>query len=659
MASSARSRHAVGLLVLLAWIGAVLWGFRRVHTAEPLATLALLALWLGIFTLAAAGYGAVLWRLLLRRLPRGWLEHLVALAWGMGGLAAAGLPLSAAGLFRPLPLLVVLVGGAAAGGWSLRGRRIESPAHLPRAVLPFVAVVIIVAAFTLLIVPTLSPFYDQLHYHLAFPYQWLRAGRIVTFPRNAYSFLPAVMGVLYAYALAALGPWAAQAVHWWAGALAAVTAGGIAGRLGGPRAGWVGAAVFAATPAVVQASTWAAADLGAAAFAVAGWLMILVAADDGEVARRGAWWLGVGAMAGMAAGAKVLALGTVAAPLLVGVLLLGRTAGGRTVRRLLLVGAGCVLAFAPWAVRNVVATGNPIYPFGARLAAAVTGAANQEEEVLARGIAAPERTTLDLPALATLATFKPLGEAGSVGPVYLALLPLAAWVAWRDRRRFVRVLAVAVVVGVLAWGVAPLRARFLLPVLGPLAALVGLAWQRGRARAPARVRPLLTSLLVFMLAWSVATAAWTLGLRRLACTAGAASGEALMREYASYWPAARLVNERLPLSAKLLLVGESRTLNIDRDVVVEDPFHTPLLVELAAASSSPQGIAERLRVMGVTHVLINRHEETRIAEMNGWPEYFYPTTPEVHRRLDRFLSECLEPLFRVGPVEVFALGGCP
>jgi hypothetical protein len=131
-----------------------------------------------------------------------------------------------------------------------------------------------------------------------------------------------------------------------------------------------------------------------------------------------------------------------------------------------------------------------------------------------------------------------------------------------------------------------------------------------------------------------------------------------MTRYASYWPAVRFINDELPAEAKLLLVAEARTLYLERDLVVEDPFHVPLLVELAEGATSPGVMALELRKMGVTHVLFNRHEANRMAASGGREDYFSQAGPEAAPRLRRFLATCLQRVHSAPPVEVFRLGRC-
>ncbi len=647
------------VLAVLVWVGAVLWRYQQIDSPEPVAALGMLVVWLAVFTLACLGGGLLVWRSggrdgepELRTLP-------VVLVAGAGVLMLLAALLSLAGWLRPAWLVTVLLGLALYGAWRAPAVLPACAPRLPRGVRVPAALVAVIATYTLLAVPTASPFYDQLHYLLAFPFHWLRSGHIVVFERHAYSFFPANMGLLYTYALAGFGAWAAQAVHWWMGALAVATAATIAGALAGPRAGWWAAAILASCPSVVTVSTWAGADLGVAAFGAAAWLTVLLASHDSAADRRASSWLLTGVLVGLAAGCKYLAVGTVGFPVFVGAMSIAapRSPVATRVRRAGLLVAGAALAIAPWLARNTVATGNPTYPFlGSVFARSHAGA--RPETISADRIARVSTSVPELRTWLTLGTFKPEGDAGVIGPVLLGLVPLAAFGATRRRGRFGLALAAGAAAGIAGWGGGPLIGRYLLPALVPLAVLEAVGWQRLRTAVSRPPRIALTVLIAAVLGWSASGGTTPLELRRVACTLGRSSGEELMREYASYWSGVRLVNMVLPAHARVLLVGESRCFGIDRDVLVEDPFQKPLLVELAEACSSPEEIAARLRELRVTHLLVNWQEARRIAALNGRTEYLMPLSPEARVRLTRFLAACVRRVIAAEPVEVFALEGC-
>ena len=206
--------------------------------------------------------------------------------------------------------------------------------------------------------------YDVASYHLQLPREWFEAGRVSPTGHNVFGFFPLLVEMHYLLAMhvrggAYEGMYLAKLTH---------------------------AATVLALPAVVTAGLWDRDARGAIAagvlVGVVPWAVLLggVAYNEGGLmlftatavlaALRGRY-LVAGLAVGFGCGCKytgvpILLLGVPALVLIVG----GRfVAGGWeavSVRRSLgnaavVAGVG-VLAFAPWWVRNLVWTGNPVFP---------------------------------------------------------------------------------------------------------------------------------------------------------------------------------------------------------------------------------------------------------------------------------------------------------
>jgi hypothetical protein len=354
-----------------------------------------------------------------------------------------------------------------------------------------------------------------------------------------------------------------------------------------------------------------------------------------------------GIAAGLACGAKLLAVLTVAAPLFLALGLAPGTPAQRA-RRLLPFSLGAALPLAPWLLRNLWITGNPVYPFLPGLFASAGDATLQAQRADAQGAL---RFLSDPLRVATLGALGP--RDGSVGPLYLLLAPLAVWCGVHTRG-LARLLLVGSAAGVLGWAMTPPTARYLTPVLVPLAVLAGagiaslLDATRGRARIA------LSTTAAVVCVWSMLAGVDRESVARAAVTLGRDRPDAALVRWASYWPAVEAVN-LLPASSRVLLVGESRTLYFEREVLFEDPFRTPLLAEIAEHAGSADAIAAELRERGVTHVLLNGTEALRIASMNGREEYFGGLPAEARARLDEFLRGHLKRIWNEGTLELFAL----
>jgi 4-amino-4-deoxy-L-arabinose transferase-like glycosyltransferase len=480
---------------------------------------------------------------------------------------------------------------------------------------------------------------------------------MLVFPRHYFSFYPANAGLLYLYALAGPGGWAAQAVHWALGAVAVLAVTALARTAAGSTASVWAAAIFAATPCVMLMATTAGADLGVAAWAGAGLVMLLTAARRGKL-NSTAWWLLSGAMVGWSVGCKYIALVTVAVPcfvLAVLVLVLHRESR----RMLLRLGAwvsGLVLVFAPWAVRNLMAVGNPIYPLAGKLFGTQLETERFAKGLLLGGVPVDPAAILgELARALTLRTFEPQGYAGVIGPLYMLLLPVALVAVLSARQRPALLLLAGFGSGLVMWSLMPQLGRYLVPTLVPGAALAGLAWEVISERWARGAARLLNLFLLAVLLWVSVGGVSPLTASRVAASLGLRDNQELLARYVSLWPALAVVNQELPADARLLFVAESRGYMVERSVLLEDPFHTPLLAELAKTCSSEQEMAARLRRLGITHVLLNHHEARRMAAMTGRQSYFDGLDSEAAARLERFLRNQLRELQSPSGVRIMEL----
>lgn len=605
-------------------------------------------LWAAVLGLAAWGAGTTVTR---RFGPLGpqTLENAVLLLFvGSVVLMVCAAALALLHLFRALPLLIVLAAWACVGAVRFV-RHLPAPVAIRLPSDPSWLVLLLAGGFSLAAATTFAPFYDQWHYHLGFPYHWLRAGTVITFEQQAYSFFPANMGLLFSYALSGPGGWGAQVVHWSMGALAAAGTAALAGRLGATTSYRLMApALFLAAPATIQIGALAGADLGVAAFTIGAVLGALRIRDEPERATR--WAAASGMFAGVAAGCKYLALATIVLPAAVLVVVLAAGVAGnrltrRTVTAATVFGLAAATVVSPWMLRNVAEAGNPIHPYFADIFRAAPSEAATTDNDVASEIGGFALDAEKIGSALTMGTFSRRGHAGDIGPVFLILTPLVVVWIWQ-KRRDPRIVAVGVfaVLGTLAWATGPPLGRYLLPILAVVAALAAAAWSELVGKLVLPVKVVLKFGLFLLLVGNCNPFRGEYLPHQLRCFLGAEETSAYLAANCTQFEPFTAANRLLPAEARVLLVGEPRPFGIDRDVVVEDAFRTPLLVGLARDAESVDDIAVQLRDLGVTHILWNAAEAQRIAATGGRDDYLGPLGPDAQQRLRTYLSEFTVPV---------------
>ncbi len=642
------------LLIGIAWTMArpgVAAGF------APVVDFTVVLLWVALVSMATIGLGVVIGEWLGVR-PSDLVEWVAVVSIsGSGVLVAVAGVLSVVGAFRPLPLLAVLLACAAMGSAATWRRRPARPS-VPVVLLPLV----VLWSVVLVVAGTTSPFYDQWHQHLGFPWMWLDQGSITTMATDLYTFMPVNSSLLFAFGLKPLGAWSAQAVHWWCGVMTVVAVAAVARRVGSDGAAVWSAWLVATMPTVLALATTAGSDLVVTMYAAGAWLGLVRTAEGSGPSSR--WWGFSGVCAGLAVGTKYTALGTVALPLAVAAIVLHRpwTSRARTVASLrgagVAVGAAAV-SLGPWLVRNAIVAGNPLFPFLNRpfldiLRVDPDRALGFEAWLSGFDLSWPHLISgLDLGVFTP-----PMDGFPSVGPLVLAVLGLTVVsIPWVRRPHGVA-LALGAAAGTAFWLTGLHVCRYLLPALLPSFVVTACGLQLVVDRATPAVRRSATVGIAVLIAWSVVTTPTRLGLDRLGAALGLYPEASVLESWVSSLPALEAVDE-LPPDAELLLVAEARAYGFTRPVHFQDPYGEPLLLRFAVRGSSADDMVNALSGSGITHVLANRWEMRRVAELHGRQRYFETDDPQVRERLDRFARTCLEPTWAAPGLVLYTLRpGC-
>ncbi len=457
----------------------------------------------------------------------------------------------------------------------------------PRERLTAALLVACVAALALDLVAATAPptSADALKYHLALPKLWLQQGSISDSFWQWETFNPAGIELLFAQGLALGGGSTAATLHAVFAALCAAAVWGLARELGAGRslAGAVAAFVFVAQGIVTWEATSAFIELGLTFYVVlAVWHGVRSARSEALV---GASLLGL--FAGAAAGTKYL--GLVAAAIVLG--LWGGVALAR--RRFAQIGIAAGVALAAgggWYLKNLVVTGNPIYPFvfgGKWVTPSFEQVARSSagDYGVGGGIARLPLLPLDLMAH---------GGAFDRGQyVGTAIFVLAALALVTQRTPPVLVLVAGAAIFLVAWWELGPQARFLLPALAVLAA-VGGAGSVSWLAAGRRTRgPVGAVLLVAGIAWLVASVALTRQL--VPVTVGAEGRTHFLQRLTGTYDTFRAARARSG-DATIGLVDYPYPFNVPgRSISLGQPEFRPSLQRAAYLA--------RLRTLGVETVL--------------------------------------------------------
>lgn len=567
--------------------------------------------------LAAGGAGGLA---LLRAggaLPRRRAEHLlVATAVGLGLAAHLTLGLAALQLLRQLPFAVLAALALAVGGRSLPDavRAVRSPHGRFAWVLVALCALLLAASVPSWFAPPVGG--DQTKYHLAYPRLWAQAGGLVPTPWTFWGQQQWLQNFLFALAYAVRGEDLARLVNAAVAVLSALALAGLVSRHLDRRLGVAAGALFFTMPMAASQLVRCGVDRSVvlyAALAASAWLDWTKSGRPGDLRRTAI-------LAGFAGATKVMGL---LIPVLVGVGVLAalarrRPAAGAAVRSALAYGVLALVFLSPPYLRNVVETGNPLYPFGHGLfpgrhwsaAAAAyldTYYAQYREREAGEQGKRPYAGVLEVLWFPWDLTMTPDAfEKGrrfvhDVGPFALAFAP-AALLVRRRRAAALGILGLGLAYGGIIAAGAWAHPRYVLPGIALVlaASVAGGCTMSGRRLFPWLVAVTVAGHLV--LAARVIAPMWADQVR---VALGRLDSETFLRKHSArhaFWAEAN----RLVPATGLVAVLEK----IPHPYPIERPFVLLSYLEQGLveyrAVTAPDALLAALRGLGVTHVAVDR-----------------------------------------------------
>lgn len=645
---------AVVTLAVAAWLGAMVLATGFLEGAMLTAAAGLYELaWALAIAAAAGGLGSCIVLPIARRgLDRG-LACFTSIAAGLWLLATLVLAIGSTGadwLFGPWFWYAVLPAGLSLAVYRTRKQlsSVRIPSHLPASSLLWL---IPVAAAGIWLAGAMRPpgyaglpgdRYDVLLYHLQVPREWMINTRVSTLDHNVYSYYPMGLESLYMVAMALRGgPWQgaylAKMLHGLHGLLAA---GAIWASLrrDNPAVARAAALLTATVPYLLLLSFTAMVELSQLFWLTMSLLWLR------QWLRQADWTSGtlLGLSVGASCTVKYLSVGLVALPVAVALLVASAVKPRRFPSAALAILIG-LLALSPWLIRNVAATGNPVFPLATQVMG--PGAFAPEDQLRWESGHGPE---VKPPVPAPMEPFgrKDIRQTDRIAGLWETffgstrmnplLVVLAAVGAVVGCVRFARpggdpfVLAltgiVLIQVGVWAGLTHEMPPRFFTPALSGLALLAatGLSTLAGPRR---------------WIGEAAAAVVASAGLVMLALQASQAGLTGKQADYIPPAPLSELSANILPRayqeveSPRPLLIGWGPAFYHPPGTHYATVFDSEHLLDWLAPDATPQQRLDRLEQIGVTHLEVAWSEIRRLAVSYGFPRVLADDV--LAARLDR------------------------
>ncbi len=471
---------------------------------------------------------------------------------------------------------------------------------------------------------------DELTHHLAIPRLYIKEGRILGVPFAPYSYYPMLLEMLYT-------PWVQwgwdsipKLIHGLYGFLTALLLYAYLARRLSPIYGLLGFFLFIFTPAILRLSTWAYVDLGATFYSTASLLCLLRWLEEREWRMaNGEWrnsqsairnpqsvWL---ILAGLSAGFAIAAKPNGMLALLVLVFLLALAMGrekergvGGVVSWLFLFLILAFVPLSPWLVKNLVWTGNPLFPFLTGILGSGGGGGVSLGEGSGLGIFAKrellygenlwQMIALPLRVFFAGRDDQPQYFDGVLNPMLILFLPWAFKGKWLEEKKFL--FAFALIYFLYSFFLTDLRIRYILPIVPPLAILLvyGIHNIYLRIARP----PVLYGAVILLLALN-GVYLWNYfhALSPLEYFKGRESREAYLSRMLPEYPAIHYVNQNAPSTARIyfLFIGR-RVYYCERDYFHDSGDNPSVFLQMIQEAQDGEELRVKLRQKGITHLLV-------------------------------------------------------
>jgi Dolichyl-phosphate-mannose-protein mannosyltransferase len=519
----------------------------------------------------------------------------------------------------------------------------------------FAIFIILVTEIILCLVPPTAR--DELTHHLAIPRLYARAGRIIEVPMAPYAYYPMLLDMLYT-------PWVywgydsvPKLIHGLFGFLTGLSLYAYLSRRMNAVYGLLGFFFFISVPSVLRLSHWAYVDLGTTFYTTAALLCMLRWSEEKA---RGRWLILAALSAGFAVATKPNGL---VAWLLLFFLFawvsVRETEHGRDriFSACMLFAVVGALPFLPWLAKNWLQTGNPFFPllggfFHVKAGVEGDGASYVNLGVFAKrellyGESWWEITTLPLRLFFFGRDDDPQYFDGVLGPSLILLLPWAFKGKWLEEKKVL--VSFALLFFLYALFLVDLRARYILPIVPPMAILLTYSVFNVYLRIK---QPVYLFAVLFGFAAYNGYYLWRYfqDVAPSGYVTGRETREAYLARALPEYPAFQYVNRELSPMTKIYLLFVGRRVYYCEREYFHDGGELPgFLLRAIRSAKEPADVARQLKTRHLTHLLVRDELLIRFLRDN--------LDPAQQRLWDAFATNHLKNLFRDGGYSVLQLHG--
>jgi len=510
-------------------------------------------------------------------------------------------------------------------------KRLEktNPAVLPGGMFSFayLPIWILLGSFVLLnFIMSFTPelFYDSLTYHIGVPNYYVIKHRICEMPYNVASYYPFNTEMLYTLALLLKREGLPKLLHFSSGILCLGAIFSFCKRYFSELVGIIACAIFYSIPFLAMNSWVTGNDVALSYFFILS-IYALVNYFGSETpslnSTRGIkWFILAGIFSGIAMGSKYTGVFT-----LFGILLLiiwyqyfkMKMRFSEITKQILIFACLVVGIMSPWLIKNMIYTGNPIFPFLYKWFGSKNLVFYHEyygNTVLPMGLQSLKLK--ELFASPWVLTMEGQDSMTFVGPMFLLFTPFVFFI--KQKRNIINYLILFFLSSYLLWGMSTYKYRYLLPAFSVLSIITAYGLVTLCKRIPkylGRLIPIVFAIFMGTNLYSVLMI-MHFSYNPFALLTGLETRDhylSLTRPgypYPSY-DAFKYINENLPEDVKIMIIGEAKVHYLKRDFIYNLVHNFTPVVEWTKVSKNGDELFVKIKEEKITHILINTFEATR------------------------------------------------
>lgn len=576
---------------------------------------------------------------------------------GLGGISLGVAFVGFLGLFTPWGIFAILAasGIAASSAWveSIQGlKKAFQFSRFLTKLTSFEKSLVLLSLLTvpILLIHVLTPVwdYDALLYHLEVPRHFLAYGGIYFVQDMMRSAYPYLGEMLFAVGMLFRLDSLSKLVHLTYAALFVLSIYALGVRFFSRSAALTAVGIVVSVPSFVLWSTWASIDFAWAGYEL--WSVYFVSMwlkDENRDTKIALIFAGV--MSGFAASTKYISL-----PILV--LVAGLVAWfslskmksgiGGSIRNLFVLGMPAVLVMGVWYLKNLILTGNPVYPLvygGPGWDALENLVLNTYVQTFGIGKGILDLFQLPYTVYAYHERFSTMPQ-----EIIHPLLWLAFLFPFLRKSRRYSFLIIYTFLYFIWWFFGSQVIRFLLPVSAFLALFAGDVIERF-PKVPGNVLKIvfITGLMVYNFVFQVVTFR---NSRAIDYIAGQRSSDDLLHLFVEDYGVKQYIQEELDPDERALFLWDGRGYYCDERCIADT--EQAMAVGLALDSPPPEELSQKLLNMGITHLMFSANDAGFFIRLHD-PEGLHRSAREYY--LEKFLPTCGRSVFKDGGMELFEI----